>query len=92
MLFCIGGFFFVVCRYDTNLVGSNSPERPVSAVFGVFIDDRRLPSFITRVGLNRRLERGTKTVLSIAGAKIRRFLVSTKFRHVIRSDFQQLTI
>lgn len=33
------GLFFVVCRYDTNLVGSNSPERPVSAVFGVFIDD-----------------------------------------------------
>ena len=33
-----------------------------------------------------------KAVLSIAGAKIRRFLVSDKFRHVIRSDFQQLTI
>ena len=31
-------------------------------------------------------------VLSIAGAKIRRFLGSNKFRHVIRSDFQQLTI
>ena len=30
-----------------------------------------------------------KAVLSIAGAKIRRFLVSNKFRHVIRSDFQQ---
>ena len=38
----------------------NSPERPVPAVFGVFIDDRRLPSFITRVGLNRRPEQGTK--------------------------------
>ena len=33
-----------------------------------------------------------KAVLSIAGAKIQRFLVSDKFRHVIRSDFQQLTI
>ena len=32
-----------------------------------------------------------KAVLSIAGAKIRRFLVSDKFRHVIRSDFQQNT-
>ena len=30
-----------------------------------------------------------KAVLSIAGAKIRRFLVSDKFRHVIRVDFQQ---
>ena len=30
-----------------------------------------------------------KAVLSIAGAKIRINLVSTKFRHVIRSDFQQ---
>ena len=29
---------------------------------------------------------------SIAGSKIRRFLVSTKNWHVIRSDFQQLTI
>ena len=29
---------------------------------------------------------------SIAGAKIRRFTVSTKIWHVIRSDFQQLTI
>ena len=38
----------------------NSPERPVPAVFGVFIDDRRLPSFMTRVGLNRRPEQGTK--------------------------------
>ena len=38
----------------------NSLERPVPAVFGVFIDDRRLPSFITRVGLNRRPEQGTK--------------------------------
>ena len=38
----------------------NSPERPVSAVFGVFIDDRRLPSFMTRVGLKRRPEQGTK--------------------------------
>ena len=33
---------------------------PVPAVFGVFIDDRRLPSFMTRVGLNRRPEQGTK--------------------------------
>ena len=33
-----------------------------------------------------------KAVLSIAGAKIQRFLVSDKFRHVIRVDFQQLTI
>ena len=32
-----------------------------------------------------------KTILSIAGAKIRRFWVSDKFRHVIRSDFQQNT-
>ena len=32
-----------------------------------------------------------KAVLSIAGAKIRRFLVSDKFRHVIRVDFQQNT-
>ena len=32
-----------------------------------------------------------KAVLSIAGAKIQRFLVSNKFRHVIRSDFQQNT-
>ena len=38
----------------------NSPERPVPAVFGVFIDDRRLSSFMTRVGLNRRPEQGTK--------------------------------
>ena len=38
----------------------NSPERPVPAVFGVFIDDRRLPSFMTRLGLNRRPEQGTK--------------------------------
>ena len=38
----------------------NSPERPVPAVFGVFIDDRRLPSFMTRVGLKRRPEQGTK--------------------------------
>ena len=30
-----------------------------------------------------------KAVLSIAGAKIRRFWVSDKFRHVIRVDFQQ---
>ncbi len=30
-----------------------------------------------------------KAVLSIAGAKIQRFLVSDKFRHVIRVDFQQ---
>ena len=30
-----------------------------------------------------------KAVLSIAGAKIRINPVSTKFRHVIRSDFQQ---
>ena len=54
------GAFLLCVGDDTNLVGSDSPERPVSAVFGVFIDDRRLPSFITRVGLNRRLERGTK--------------------------------
>ena len=33
-----------------------------------------------------------KAVLSIAGAKVRRFSVTAKFRHVIRSDFQQLTI
>ena len=39
---------------------SNSPERPVPAVFGVFIDDQRLPSFMTRVGLKRRPEQGTK--------------------------------
>ena len=39
---------------------SNSPECPVPAVFGVFIDDQRLPSFMTRVGLNRRPEQGTK--------------------------------
>ena len=32
-----------------------------------------------------------KAVLSIAGAKIRRFCVSDKFRHVIRVDFQQNT-
>ena len=30
-----------------------------------------------------------KAFLSIAGAKIRKNPVSTKFRHVIRSDFQQ---
>ena len=30
-----------------------------------------------------------KAVLSIAGAKVRRFSVTAKFRHVIRSDFQQ---
>ena len=29
-------------------------------LFRVFIDDRRLPSFITRVGLKRRPEQGTK--------------------------------
>ena len=39
---------------------SNSPERPVPAVFGVFIDDQRLPSFMTRAGLKRRPEQGTK--------------------------------
>ena len=39
---------------------SNSPECPVPAVFGVFIDDQRLPSFMTRVGLKRRPEQGTK--------------------------------
>ena len=38
----------------------NSPECPIPAVFGVFIDDRRLPSFMTRVGLKRRPEQGTK--------------------------------
>ncbi len=37
-----------------------SPERPVPAVFGVFIHARRLPCFITCVGLNRRPEEGTK--------------------------------
>ena len=30
-------------------------------LFLVFIDDRRLPSFMTRVGLNRRPEQGTKS-------------------------------
>ena len=35
----------------------NAPFLPF---FGVFIDDRRLPSFMTRVGLNRRPEQGTK--------------------------------
>ena len=38
----------------------NSPECPIPAVFGVFIDDRCLPSFMTRVGLKRRPEQGTK--------------------------------
>ena len=33
-----------------------------------------------------------KAFPSIAGAKIRRFSVSTKIWHVIRSDIQQLTI
>ena len=33
-----------------------------------------------------------KAFPSIAGAKIRSFSVSTKMLHVIRSDFQQLTI
>ena len=33
-----------------------------------------------------------KAFSSIAGAKIWKFSVSAKFRHVIRSDFQQLTI
>ena len=32
-----------------------------------------------------------KAVLSIAGAKIRKISVSTKFLHVIRVDFQQNT-
>ena len=36
----------------------NAPFLPFS---GVFIDDRRLPSFITRVGLKRRPEQGTKS-------------------------------
>ena len=54
------GLFLLCVGYDTNLVGSNSPERPVSAVFGGFIDDRRLSSFMTRVGLNRRPEQGTR--------------------------------
>ena len=39
---------------------SNSPECPIPAVFGVFIDDQRLPSFMPRVGLKRRPEQGTK--------------------------------
>ena len=39
---------------------SNSQECPIPAVSGVFIDDQRLPSFMTRVGLKRRPEQGTK--------------------------------
>ena len=38
----------------------NSPESRSLPIFVVFIDDRRLPSFITRVGLKRRPEQGTK--------------------------------
>ena len=41
--------------------------------------------------IDNRLE-AHKAFPSVAGAKIRRFSVSAKFRHVIRSDFQQLTI
>ena len=36
------------------------PRMPRSCRFGVFIDDQRLPSFMTRAGLKRRPEQGTK--------------------------------
>ena len=51
-------YYFLLVQIFVSL--SNSPECPVPAVFGVFIDDQRLPSFMTRVGLKRRPEQGTK--------------------------------
>ena len=39
---------------------TTTQKAPFSVLFRVFIDDRRLPSFMTRVGLKRRPEQGTK--------------------------------
>ena len=39
---------------------TTTQKAPFPVLFLVFIDDRRLPSFMTRVGLNRRPEQGTK--------------------------------